>query len=104
MNKVHVLKTAILAIFQKSANWLDWPCPVSAALQNHPQDLCFSFKSSFSFIFLNMRPLSEAVPSILVIQIQIQAVWNKSFTRFHSIEGHVILPNGSVGQTLDYLQ
>jgi hypothetical protein len=26
------LKSAILAIFQKSADWLDWPCPISAAL------------------------------------------------------------------------
>ena len=26
-NSIHGLKSAILAIFQKSANWLDWPCP-----------------------------------------------------------------------------
>jgi hypothetical protein len=32
------LKSDILAIFQKSADWLDWPCPVSAALQNGSQD------------------------------------------------------------------
>ena len=31
-NFMHGLKRAILAIFQKSADWLDWPCPVSAAL------------------------------------------------------------------------
>jgi hypothetical protein len=33
-NSMHGLKSAILAIFQKSADWLDWPCPVSAALKN----------------------------------------------------------------------
>jgi hypothetical protein len=32
-NFMHGLKSAILAIFQKSADWLDWPCPVSAALK-----------------------------------------------------------------------
>jgi hypothetical protein len=26
-NWMHVLKSAILAIFQKVADWLDWPCP-----------------------------------------------------------------------------
>ena len=31
-NFMHGLKSAILAFFQKSADWLDWPCPVSAAL------------------------------------------------------------------------
>ena len=40
---MHGLKSGILAIFQKSANWLDWPCPVSAALQNRPQDLFFLY-------------------------------------------------------------
>ena len=35
------LKSAILAIFQKSANWPDWPCPNNTALQNRPQDLFF---------------------------------------------------------------
>jgi hypothetical protein len=35
---MHGLKSAILAIFQKSADWLDWPCPVSAAFQNSLQD------------------------------------------------------------------
>ena len=28
---MHGLKIVILEIFQKAANWLDWPCPVSAA-------------------------------------------------------------------------
>jgi hypothetical protein len=69
---MHWLKSAILAIFQKSANWLDWPCPVSAALQNRQQDLFFSF--ILSFILLNMKPLSEVAPLLLVIQIQIQAM------------------------------
>ena len=74
---MHGLKSAILAIFQKSADWLDWPCPVSAALQNGSQDFFFSFTFTFkfSFIFLNMKPLSEVAPRLLVIQIQIQAVW-----------------------------
>jgi hypothetical protein len=35
-NFIHGLKSAILAIFQKSADWLDWPCPVSAALHFRP--------------------------------------------------------------------
>jgi len=47
---MHGLKSAILANFQKSADWLDWPCPVSAALQNRPQDIFFSFKFKFSSI------------------------------------------------------
>jgi hypothetical protein len=29
---MHGLKSAILAISQKLADWLDWPWPVSAAL------------------------------------------------------------------------
>ena len=33
-NSMHGLKSAIMAIFQKSANWLDWSWPVSAALQS----------------------------------------------------------------------
>jgi hypothetical protein len=59
-NFMHGLKSAILKFYQKSADWLDWPCPVSAALQNCAQDF-------FSL-------LSEVVPGVLVIQIQIQAV------------------------------
>ena len=35
----------------------------------------FSFIFDFSFIFLNMKPLSEVASCLLVIQIQIQAVW-----------------------------
>jgi hypothetical protein len=33
LNFKHGLKSAILAFFQKSADCLDWPCPVSAALK-----------------------------------------------------------------------
>ena len=60
---MHVLKSAILAIFLKLADWLDWPCLVSAALQN-----------CFHLFFLNMKPLSEVATGVLVIHIQIQAV------------------------------
>ena len=35
-NCMHGLKSAILAIFQKWADWLDWPCPVSGALHFRP--------------------------------------------------------------------
>ena len=43
--------------------------------QNGSQDFFLSFLFWFSFIFLNMKPLSEVAPGLLVIQIQIQAVW-----------------------------
>ena len=56
---MHWLKSAILAIIQKSANWLDWPCPVTAALQNRPQDL-------FSLLYLNsIHWLKSAIFAIL---------------------------------------
>jgi hypothetical protein len=71
---MHGLKSPIWAIFQKLADWLDWPCPVSEALQNGSQDFFFSFIFKFSFIFLNMKTLSEVAPGLLVIQIQIQVV------------------------------
>ena len=63
---MHGSKSAILTIFQKSANWLS---PVSAAIQNGSQDF-FSllYLNSYLFIFLNMKPLSEVVPGLLVIQ------------------------------------
>ena len=73
---MHGLKSAILAIFQKSANWLDWPCPVIAALQNRTQDLFFLFYILIFIYFLNMKPLSEVATGLLVVQIQIQAVWS----------------------------
>ena len=43
--------------------------------QNGSQEFFFSFMFKFLFIFLNMKPLSEVAPDLLVIQIQIQAVW-----------------------------
>ena len=42
-NFLHGLKSAILAIFHKSADRLDWPCPVSAALKNGSQIFFFFF-------------------------------------------------------------
>ena len=45
------LKSAILAIFQKLSNWLEWPRPVSAALKNCPQDLFSRLYFSFYSIF-----------------------------------------------------
>ena len=53
---MHGLKSAILAIFQKSADWLDWPCPVSAALKNRPHDLFSLFYILIFISFLNMKP------------------------------------------------
>ena len=46
------IKSAILAIFQNSADWLDWPCPVSAALQNGSQDFF-----SLSFLEFIVQPM-----------------------------------------------
>ena len=66
---MHGLKSEILTIFHKLADWLDFPCPVSAALQNYSQDF---FPFSLLFIFL---PSLEVAPGLLIIQIQIQAVW-----------------------------
>ena len=40
---MHGLKSAILGIFQKSADLLDCPCPVSAALHFRSQDFFFFF-------------------------------------------------------------
>ena len=64
---MHGLKSAILAIFHKSANWLDWPCPVSAALQTRPQDLFSPLYVNIHSFFLNMKPLSGVAPGRLVI-------------------------------------
>ena len=72
-NYMHGSKSAILTIFQKSADWLDWLCPISTALQNGSQDIFFPFIFYFPF-FLDMKPLSKVAPCLLVIQIQIQAV------------------------------
>jgi hypothetical protein len=73
-NFTHGLKSAILAVFQKSADWLDWPCPVCAALKNGSLIFFFFFIFQFSFIFSNMKRLLEVAPHLLVIQIQIQTV------------------------------
>ena len=39
LNYMHGLNSAILAIFQKSADGLNWPCPVSAALKKPSVEL-----------------------------------------------------------------
>ena len=59
-NFIHGLKSAILAIFQKSATWLDWPCPVSAALQNCPQDFFFLFYIYIFIYFFEYKIRSSA--------------------------------------------
>ena len=64
---MHGLKSAILAIFQKLPGW---PCPVIATLRNgslKKDDLCILI-----IFFFNMKPLSETVPRLCVIQVQIQ--------------------------------
>ena len=73
---MHGSKSAILENFQKSANWLDWPCPVSAALQNGSQDFFLFYILIYIYIFKyeSINLLSEVAPGLLVIQIQIQAV------------------------------
>ena len=81
---MHGLKSAILAILPEISDWLDWPCPVSAALQNRPQDFFFSFIFKFAFIFSNIKPLPEVPPGFLVIQIQIEAVCGGS-SNYHSL-------------------
>ena len=45
------LKSAILAIFQKSADWLEWPCPVIPALHCCSQDFYFYFYLNLYIIF-----------------------------------------------------
>jgi hypothetical protein len=49
---MHGLKSAILAIFQKLADWLDWPCPVSAALKNGLLNFFSLFYISIFIYFL----------------------------------------------------
>ena len=55
-------KSATLAIFQKSADWLDWPCPVSAALQTAIKIFFSLLYFNFTLFFLHMKPLSEVAP------------------------------------------
>ena len=61
---MHRLKSAILAILQKSADWLDWP-----ALLVQPSKTAhrffFLFYIFILFIFLNMETLSDVVPGLL---------------------------------------
>ena len=57
-NFMHELKSAILAILQESADWLDWPSPVKAAVKKR---LKIFSRLYFHLLFLNMKPLSEIV-------------------------------------------
>ena len=52
---MHGLKSAILAIFQKLADWLDWPCPVSAAL-------------NFRLVFCHSDPDPSSVTYHLIVK------------------------------------
>jgi hypothetical protein len=58
---MHGLKSAISAIFQKSADWLDWPCTVtvSVAVYFRSQDIFSIF-----IYFSNMKPSSEEAPVV----------------------------------------
>ena len=53
---------AILAIFQKSADWLDWPCPLSAALQKGSQDFFSLLYSNFHSFFLKCEAIVRSSP------------------------------------------
>jgi hypothetical protein len=48
---MHGFKSAILAIFQKLADWLDWPWPVSAVLKNGLLDFFSLFSYNFHLFF-----------------------------------------------------
>ena len=43
--------------YQKLADWLDWPCPVIAALQNGPQDFLFLFYISIFIYFFKYETI-----------------------------------------------
>ena len=58
---MHGLKSAILAIFQKLANWLDLPCPVSAALQNCPTYFNFQFSIFIFFILFKYETIVKSI-------------------------------------------
>ena len=47
LNYMHGLNSAILAIFQKSADGLNWPCSVSSALNRTPVQDFNSFPMMF---------------------------------------------------------
>ena len=55
-NFMHRLKSAIFAIFQKSTDWLDWPCPVSAAL-HFCSPIFFSISISISYLFFRYETI-----------------------------------------------
>ena len=73
LKSMHGLKSAILSIFQISADWLYWPCPVNTVLQNLPQKrFClFPYNICLSFKIWNH---CQKYFGILIIRIQIQAV------------------------------
>ena len=67
------LKSAIRAIFQKSADWQNWPFPVSAALKNVSLKFFFFFIHIFIlFLFSLSFGDSDPDPS--------SAVWYSVFT------------------------
>ena len=49
INFMHGLKSVILSIL--SADWLDWPCPVNAALQNSSQDFFVFYILIIIYVF-----------------------------------------------------
>ena len=55
-NCMHGLKSAILAISQKLADWLDWPCPVSALQEQ--DEYILQPKTSKSFLHKHSAQLS----------------------------------------------
>ena len=80
---MHGLKSAILATLPEISDWLNWPCPDSAALQNRQQDFFSLFSFNLHF-FSNIKPFLEVPPGFLVIQIQIEAVCGGS-SNCHSL-------------------
>ena len=62
-------KSAIFAIIQKSADSHDLLVQPSKTAHT-----IFLILILFIFFFLNMKPLSEVAPGLLIIQIQIQEV------------------------------
>jgi hypothetical protein len=74
LNFRHGSKSVILAIFQKSADWLDWPYPVSAALHFRPWKY-FSGKSFFFLINYKLKTPSAEMACFWVFRMRyVQAV------------------------------
>ena len=73
---MHVLKSAILSIFQKSANWPDWPYPVSPALQKHPLDLFVTL--IFQFLIYYFLSIKEKKKSC-------EPFWRAALTRANQL-------------------